>query len=125
MIAQGYLREDGQGARSDAREKLGIPPELERQYSVVIVPGQNAKKNFAKLREIKSNAIGGLISVKGIVTRCSDVKPCMQVAVYACDACGNEVYQVINQPTFTPKVECPSQRCIKNMVKGQLVLQVK
>ena len=38
------------------------------------------------MREIKSNHIGSLISIKGIVTRCTDVKPCMQVAVYACDA---------------------------------------
>ena len=54
-----------------------------------------AKKTFVKMREIKSNAVGGLVTVKGIVTRASDVKPCMQVAVYACDACGFEVYQVI------------------------------
>jgi DNA replication licensing factor MCM7 len=38
----------------------------------------------------------------------------MQVAVYACDACGNEVYQVIFGKTFTPKVECPSIKCVKN-----------
>jgi len=77
------------------------------------------------MREIKSSSVGGMVSVKGIVTRCSDVKPCIQVAVYACDACGFEVYQVINGKQFTPKIECPSQKCIKNQVKGQLVLQIK
>ena len=70
--------------------------------------GIEAKKTFVKMREIKSNSVGGLVTVKGIVTRCSDVKPCMQVAVYACDACGFEVYQVINGKQFTPKVECSS-----------------
>lgn len=81
--------------------------------------GANSKKKtFVKMREIKANAVGALVTVKGIVTRCSDVKPCMQVAVYACDACGFEVYHVINSKTFTPKVECPSQKCVKNMVKG-------
>ncbi len=54
--------------------------------------GPNAKKHTQKMREIKSHSIGGLVSVKGIVTRASDVKPCMQVAVYACDVCGYEVY---------------------------------
>ena len=44
------------------------------------------------MREIKSNQIGSLVTVKGIVTRASDVKPCIQVAVYACDSCGFEVY---------------------------------
>ena len=74
------------------------------------------------MREIKASSVGALVLVKGIVTRGSDVKPCMQVAVYACDACGYEVYQVINQKEFTPKIECPTQKCVKNMVKGQLIL---
>lgn len=77
------------------------------------------------MRKIKANAVGSLVVVKGIVTRCSAVQPCIQVADYACDACGFEVYQVINQKQFTPLVECPSMKCVKNMVKGQLVLQVK
>jgi DNA replicative helicase MCM subunit Mcm2 (Cdc46/Mcm family) len=54
-----------------------IPPELERAYQVFIVHGQNAKKNIQKMREIKSNQIGSLVTVKGIVTRASDVKPCI------------------------------------------------
>ena len=44
------------------------------------------------MREIKANSVGGMVAIKGIVTRCSHVQPCMQVAVYACDACGYEVY---------------------------------
>lgn len=44
------------------------------------------------MRDVRSNSIGGLVNVKGIVTRVSDVKPCIQVAVYACDVCGFEVY---------------------------------
>jgi len=59
---------------------------------VVIVPGEFTKKNIIKMREVKSMNIGALVTVKGIVTRASDVKPCMKVAVFACDACGFEVY---------------------------------
>lgn len=77
------------------------------------------------MREIKANQVGSLVVVKGIVTRCGDVRPCIQVAEYACDACGFEVYQVISQKTFTPLLECPSAKCVKNQVKGQLILQVK
>lgn len=77
------------------------------------------------MREIKSTSIGALVSVKGIVTRASDVKPCMLVAVYACDVCGFEVYQIVNTKEFNPKVECPSTKCIQNQTKGQLVMQVK
>ena len=78
-----------------------------------------------KLREIKANNIGALVCVRGIVTRCSDVKPAMQVAVYACEACGNEVYQVVHGKEFTPLSQCPSQKCEKNQVKGNLNLQIK
>ena len=77
------------------------------------------------MRDVKATSIGSLVNVKGIVTRCSDVKPCIQVAVYACDVCGFEVYQIINTREFTPKVECPSRRCEQNQTKGMLVMQVK
>jgi DNA replication licensing factor MCM7 len=77
------------------------------------------------MREIKSFQIGSLVTIRGIVTRASDVKPCIQVAVYACDVCGFEVYQVVNTREFNPKVECPSTKCIANQTKGQLVMQIK
>ena len=54
-----------------------IPPELERTYQVVIVQGEMGKKEIVPMREIKSNNIGQLITLKGIVTRASDVRPCM------------------------------------------------
>jgi DNA replication licensing factor MCM7 len=92
---------------------------------VFIVHGQYAKKHIQRMRDVKSQQIGQLVNVKGIVTRCSDVKPCIQVAVYACDVCGFEVYQIINTKEFVPKVECPSKRCETNQTKGQLVMQIK
>ena len=105
--------------------KMQLPPELERQYQVFIVHGPQAKKHIQRMRDVKSQSIGTLVNVKGIVTRCSDVKPCIQVAVYACDVCGFEVYQIINTKEFTPKIECPSRRCEQNQTKGMLVMQVK
>lgn len=125
MIAQGLAKADTPGVNSGRPQKLGIPPELERNYHLSITPGKDAKKQLVDMRKIRANSVGSLVVVKGIVTRCSAVQPCIQVADYACDACGFEVYQVINQKQFTPLVECPSMKCVKNMVKGQLVLQVK
>ena len=72
------------------------------------------------MREIKANQIGSLIQVKGIVTRVSDVKPCIQVATYNCDVCGYEVYQTITSKEFNPLNECPSEKCKKNQTKGAL-----
>jgi hypothetical protein len=42
------------------------------------------------------------VSVKGIVTRATDVKPLMQAATYTCDQCGAETYQIINGTSFMP-----------------------
>jgi DNA replication licensing factor MCM7 len=54
-----------------------LPPELERQFQVFIIYGEFAKKNIQRMRDVKSQQIGSLVNVKGIVTRCSDVKPCI------------------------------------------------
>jgi DNA replicative helicase MCM subunit Mcm2 (Cdc46/Mcm family) len=51
------------------------------------------------IREVKASNIGQLVRIAGIVTRCSDVKPLMQVAVYTCEDCGFEIYQVIYKST--------------------------
>jgi DNA replication licensing factor MCM7 len=113
----------GNAAQTD--RQLSLPPELERAFQVFVVHGQNAKKSIQRMRDIKSNSIGSLVTCKGIVTRVSDVRPCIVVAVYACDVCGFEVYQTVNSREFTPLAECPSTRCTTNQVKGQLIMQVK
>ena len=77
MIAQGLIRAGDQHV-GQGLSNMGIPPELERNYHLQIVPGGAlTKSTFVKMREIKASSVGGLVSVKGIVTRCSDVKPCM------------------------------------------------
>ncbi len=53
------------------------------------------------IREVKASNIGQLVKISGIVTRCSDVKPLMQVAVYTCEDCGFEIYQVIVHQFYT------------------------
>ena len=63
--------------------------------------------------------------MKGIVTRATDIKPCIVVAAYACDVCGFEVYQVVNGREFNPKIECPSNKCVANKTNGQLQMQIK
>lgn len=49
------------------------------------------------IREVKAEAIGKLVTVRGIVTRVSEVKPRMVVATYSCDQCGAETYQPVRR----------------------------
>ncbi len=55
------------------------------------------KEKPITLRQVKASHIGTLVKVRGIVTRCTDVKPLIQVATYTCEICGYEIYQVWNQ----------------------------
>lgn len=48
------------------------------------------------IRDVKAEHIGKLVTVRGIVTRCTEVKPMMQVATYSCDHCGAETYQPVS-----------------------------
>ena len=59
----------------------------------------SSKGRPSTIREVKASNIGQLVRISGIVIRCSDVKPLMKVAVYTCEDCGFEIYQVIDEMT--------------------------
>lgn len=77
------------------------------------------------IRDVKAEHIGKLVTVKGIVTRCTEVKPMMCVATYTCDQCGAETYQPIYSLSFMPVVMCPSEDCRVNKSGGRLYLQTR
>lgn len=64
-------------------------------FSEIYFKPRSSLKHSA-IRDIKAEAIGKLVSVKGIVTRATEVKPMMVVATYTCDTCGNETYQPVS-----------------------------
>ncbi|KAK6164113.1 hypothetical protein DH2020_000977 [Rehmannia glutinosa] len=77
------------------------------------------------IREVKASNIGQLVRISGIVTRCSDVKPLMQVAVYTCEECGFEIYQEVTARVYMPLFDCPSEQCKLNHAKGNLLPQLR
>lgn len=79
----------------------------------------------SSIREVKAINIGKLVTVRGIVTRCTEVKPMMVVATYTCDRCGAETYQPVNAMSFMPVVDCPSEDCRVNKAGGRLYLQTR
>ena len=52
-----------------------VPAQMSRNYELYIIKGGQSKKTLSKLRELKSEAIGSLVTVKAQVIRTSDVKP--------------------------------------------------
>ncbi|VFQ59894.1 unnamed protein product [Cuscuta campestris] len=114
---QGSENMDG----SDARQKM--PPEIKRIFEVYITA--TSKVRPLTIREVKASYIGQLVNISGIVTRCSDVKPLMQIVVYTCEQCAFEIYQEVTARQFMPLFECPSSRCKINRAKGNLILQLR
>jgi len=75
-------------------------------------PYQTTATDGVSLRVIRSRSMGRLVTVRGMIVRSSDVKPCCVVATYSCDACGAELYQVVqNQREFLPPRSCPTAVC--------------
>ncbi len=52
------------------------------------------------VRKVKADSIGKLVTVRGIVTRATEVKPVMCVATYTCDQCGAESYQPVSSQSL-------------------------
>ena len=66
----------------------------------------------ASLRQVRSYVVGRLVTLRGMVVPASNVEPACVVATYTCDACGCEVYQVVQgKHEFLPQRLCPSEEC--------------
>ncbi|RPA76223.1 MCM-domain-containing protein [Ascobolus immersus RN42] len=107
-----------------------FPPQLTRRYTVffkplTVDPEHPAFNKALAVRDVKGRHLGHLITVRGIATRVSDVKPAVQINAYSCDRCGCEIFQEVKTKTFTPLTECPSEACVKNDSRGQLFMSTR
>ncbi|KAJ9105214.1 Mcm2-7 hexameric complex component [Naganishia adeliensis] len=116
----GELRVNGPGGVGD--ESM-FPPELMRRYNLYFRPPRNQQP--LAVRAVRGSHLGKLITVRGIVTRVSEVKPLLLVNAYTCDTCGNEIFQEIASKSFTPLSDCPSERCTTDGGKGRLHMQTR
>ena len=94
-----------------------FPSELTRRYNVYFKPIASSYKVSARafaVREIRGEHLGKFITVRGIATRVSDVKPSVLVNAYTCDRCGSEVFQEFRGKQFVPLVDCRSYDCLLN-----------
>ncbi|KAI1779557.1 DNA replication licensing factor mcm7 [Hypoxylon cercidicola] len=100
-----------------------FPAQLTRRYTLVFKPRTSTTEKPIKalaVRQVRGDHLGHLITVRGISTRVSDVKPIVQVGAYVCDRCGCEIFQPVNDKQYAPLTLCPSQECKENQSKGQL-----
>ncbi|KAF9885664.1 Mcm2-7 hexameric complex component [Aspergillus nanangensis] len=108
-----------------------FPPELTRRYTLNFKPltpsGSSSERESKALavRNVRADHLGSLITVRGITTRVSDVKPAVEINAYTCDRCGSEMFQPVTTKQFLPMTECQSEECQKNNSKGQLFLSTR
>jgi DNA replication licensing factor MCM7 len=78
------------------------------------------------VRDVRGVHLGKLITVRGIVTRVSEVKPLLLVNAYTCDVCGSETFQDISSKSFTPILDCQNENeCKKNGIHNSLHMQTR
>eukprot|EP00794_Sanderia_malayensis_P013959 gene13959-15415_t len=121
LLLQQQNNQQRDGVARNPRNKY--PPELLRRYEVHFK--HHAQQKAESIRDIKAEKIGKLVVVRGIVTRCTEVKPVMSVATYTCDRCGAESYQPVGSMSFMPLLMCPSEECTTNKSGGRLYLQTR
>ncbi|KAI1639522.1 DNA replication licensing factor mcm7 [Biscogniauxia mediterranea] len=100
-----------------------FPAQLTRRYTLVFKPRTSTPEKPVKalaVREVRGDHLGHLITIRGIATRVSDVKPVVQVGAYTCDRCGCEIFQPVSDKQYAPLTNCPSEECKQNQSRGQL-----
>ncbi|KAL5511283.1 MCM7 [Sanghuangporus vaninii] len=102
-----------------------FPAHLLRRYNLYFQPLKSDISRPMAVRNVKGAHLGKLITVRGIVTRVSEVKPLLQVNAYTCDVCGAETFQEIKQKQFTPIMNCQSDECGRNGIQGSLHMQTR
>ncbi|EDR14562.1 DNA replication licensing factor MCM7 [Laccaria bicolor S238N-H82] len=102
----------------------GFPDHLLRRYNLYFKP---LKSDVAiAVRDVKGSYLGHLITVRGIVTRVSEVKPLLQVNAYTCDVCGSETFQDISNKSFMPISDCQNEsECKTNGIHNSLHMQTR
>lgn len=99
-----------------------FPAPLLRNYRISF---RSKSSYYKSIREVKSNDIGKLIKIRGILTRISQAKPFAEVCTYVCESCGSETYQLVNNEIFDLLEECLSEKCKVRALKGTLHLQTR
>ncbi|KAL4789712.1 MCM2/3/5 family-domain-containing protein [Aspergillus venezuelensis] len=65
----------------------------------------------SRLRQLRTQQIGKLLSVSGTVTRTSEIRPELSLGTFICEACRTVVSNVEQTFRYTEPTVCPNQTC--------------
>ena len=67
---------------------------------------------ISRIRQLRAESIGHLLSISGTVTRTSEVRPELYMATFICENCGNVVANVEQIFRYTEPTQCPNLTCM-------------
>ena len=76
-------------------------------------------ETLGKIRDLKSDKIGHLLSISGTITRTTEVRPELIQGVFTCIACNTEIRGVDQQFRYTQPKVCKNPSC-QNRMKWNL-----
>lgn len=65
----------------------------------------------SRIRNLRTNLIGTLLSISGTVTRTSEVRPELHLATFICEACRTVISNVEQVFRYTEPTQCPNLTC--------------
>lgn len=65
----------------------------------------------SRIRQLRTQSIGKLLSISGTVTRTSEVRPELSLATFVCEACRSVVQNVEQTFRYTEPTQCPNPTC--------------
>ncbi|OQD76610.1 hypothetical protein PENDEC_c004G03095 [Penicillium decumbens] len=105
---------------ASAYSNVNDNPDLERQIREK-TRHQQTDKLFAlafynlplvsRLRQLRTEQIGRLLSVSGTVTRTSEIRPELSLGTFICEGCKTVVPNVEQSFKYTELTECPNPTC--------------
>ncbi|KAK3721069.1 MCM DNA helicase complex subunit mcm6 [Vermiconidia calcicola] len=85
-------------------------------------PNQQTDKIFAlafynmplvsRVRQLRTEQIGKLVSISGTVTRTSEVRPELHLATFICENCNNVIPDVEQIFKYSEPTQCPNMQCM-------------
>ena len=92
-----------------------------REIDADYVIGEQGEKEFFvglynlglknKIRDLRTEKIGQLVSITGTVTRSTEVRPELLYGTFRCDECGTDVEHVSQQHVYTTPRTCRNNVC--------------
>ena len=86
----------------EAVERIDIPGEIKLHIRLVNLP----ESRNIRIRNLRSEHIGKLIAVDGIVKRASDIRPEVSEAIFQCPDCGLQISVIQEERRIIPPTEC-------------------